>query len=175
MKTKRTGLEGAYQRRTNRKAVQAELTTVYRRTGSQNAVLFSKIFNIPSQNVSGFFFRMRPPMGSQKQSKYPELAWENSFFFLLYQQLQQMMGEPNDGELCSCDGFEFNARKLRMLPCGCYGCVTVKKCMKTQFSIYNRKMVYIIFQVCVYIYICTYPFLAVRRYTHIINIYIPPD
>ena len=63
-----------------------------------------------------------------------------------------MMGKPNDGELCSCDGFEFNARKLRMLPCGCYGCVTVKKCMKTQFSIYNRKMVYIIFQVCVYIY-----------------------
>jgi len=76
-----------------------------------------------------------------------------------------MMGEPNDGELCSCDGFEFNARKLRMLPCGCYGCVKVKKCMKTQFSIYNRKMVYIIFQVCIYIYICTYPFLAVRRYT----------
>ena len=77
-----------------------------------------------------------------------------------------MMGKPNDGELCSCDGFEFNARKLRMLPCGCYGCVTVKKCMKTQFSIYNRKMVYIIFQVCVCIYICMYPFLAVRRYTH---------
>ena len=37
-------------------------------------------------------------------------------------------------------------------------------------------MVYIIFQVCVYIYICTYPFLAVRRFTHthymIIYIYI---
>ena len=46
-----------------------------------------------------------------------------------------MMGKPNDGELCSCDGFEFNARKLRMLPCGCYGCVKVKKCMKTQFDI----------------------------------------
>ena len=30
-----------------------------------------------------FFFRMRPPMGSQKQSKYPELAWENSFFLSL--------------------------------------------------------------------------------------------
>ena len=29
------------------------------------------------------FFRMRPPMGSQKQSKYPELAWENSFFLSL--------------------------------------------------------------------------------------------
>ena len=88
-----------------------------------------------------------------------------------------MMGEPNDGELCSCDGFEFNARKLRMLPCGCYGCVTVKKCMKTQFSIYNRKMVYIIFQVCVYIYI--YMHISIPGspavHTHIINIYIPPD
>ena len=82
-----------------------------------------------------------------------------------------MMGKPHDGEFCSRDGFEFNARKLRMLPCGCYGCVKVKKCMKTQFSIYNRKMVYIIFQVCINIYICTYPFLAVRRYTHTLYIY----
>ena len=30
-----------------------------------------------------FFFRMRLPMGSQKQSKYPELAWENNFFLSL--------------------------------------------------------------------------------------------
>ena len=166
MKTKRTGLEGAYQRRTNRKAVQAELTTVYRRTGSQNAVLFSKIFNIPSQNVSGFFLECVPQWVPKNSQNIQNQLWKTAFFFLLYQQLQQMMGKPNDGELCSCDGFEFNARKLRMLPCGCYGCVTVKKCMKTQFSIYNRKMVYIIFQVCVYIYICTYPFLAVRRCTH---------
>ena len=55
-----------------------------------------------------------------------------------------------------------------MLPCGCYGCVKVKKCMKTQFSIYN--LVYIIVQVYIYIYyniyyMCKYPFLAVRRYT----------
>ena len=80
-----------------------------------------------------------------------------------------MMGKPDDGEFCSCDGFEFNARKLRMLPCGCYGCVTVKKCMKTQFSIYTRKMVYIIIQVNIriYIYACTYPFLAARRYIYI--------
>ena len=83
-----------------------------------------------------------------------------------------MMGEPNDGELCSCDGFEFNARKLRMLPCGCYGCVTVKKCMKTQFSIYNRKMVYIIFQVCVYIYMHVSIPGSPAVHTHIINIYI---
>ena len=67
-----------------------------------------------------------------------------------------MMGKPHDGEFCSRDGFEFNARKLRMLPCGCYGCVKVKKCMKTQFSIYNRNMVYIIIQINIriYIYIC---------------------
>ena len=138
MKTKRTGLEGAYQRRTNRKAVQAELTTVYRRTGSQNAVLFSKIFNIPSQNVSGFFLECVPQWVPKNSQNIQNQLGKTAFFFLLYQQLQQMMGEPNDGELCSCDGFEFNARKLRMLPCGCYGCVTVKTCIKTQFSIYNR-------------------------------------
>ena len=83
-----------------------------------------------------------------------------------------MMGKPNDGELCSCDGFEFNARKLRMLPCGCYGCVKVKKCMKTQFSIYNRKMVYIIFQVCIYIYMHVSIPGSPAVHTHYINIYI---
>ena len=88
-----------------------------------------------------------------------------------------MMGKPHDGEFCSRDGFEFNARKLRMLPCGCYGCVKVKKCMKTQFSIYNRNMVYIIIQIniriYIYIYICMHVSIPGSPAVHIyIYIYI---
>ena len=87
--------------------------------------------------MSNIFLRMRPPMGSQKHSKYPELAGENIFLSLLLATSTDD-GEPNDGELCFCEGLEINWGKLRMLRCGCYGCAKVKKCIKTQFSIYNR-------------------------------------